>query len=127
MIRRPPRSTRTDTLFPYTTLFRSAHGHELAARVSEWFLQTETRLGSGPQRMSLRERYGVASPRLLTALAYMEAHLEEPASRGDLAAVAGVSVRQLEPLFAAHPGTPIGDPRSEQGRGGEEGGSTGKS
>src|SRR3546814_8575753 len=25
MIRRPPRSTRTDTLFPYTTRFRSAH------------------------------------------------------------------------------------------------------
>src|SRR3546814_7137332 len=26
MIRRPPRSTRTDTLFPYTTLFRSGTG-----------------------------------------------------------------------------------------------------
>src|SRR3546814_18019269 len=26
MIRRPPRSTRTDTLFPYTTLFRSPSG-----------------------------------------------------------------------------------------------------
>src|SRR3546814_10178015 len=26
MIRRPPRSTRTDTLFPYTTLFRSVFG-----------------------------------------------------------------------------------------------------
>src|SRR3546814_1960902 len=26
MIRRPPRSTRTDTLFPYTTLFRSYQG-----------------------------------------------------------------------------------------------------
>src|SRR3546814_8837661 len=26
MIRRPPRSTRTDTLFPYTTLFRSPAG-----------------------------------------------------------------------------------------------------
>src|SRR3546814_11251645 len=26
MIRRPPRSTRTDTLFPYTTLFRSGVG-----------------------------------------------------------------------------------------------------
>src|SRR3546814_20837034 len=25
LIRRPPRSTRTDTLFPYTTLFRSLH------------------------------------------------------------------------------------------------------
>src|SRR3546814_3767509 len=27
MIRRPPRSTRTDTLFPYTTLFRSDLGY----------------------------------------------------------------------------------------------------
>src|SRR3546814_16371117 len=26
IIRLPPRSTRTDTLFPYTTLFRSVHG-----------------------------------------------------------------------------------------------------
>src|SRR3546814_19454064 len=31
MIRRPPRSTRTDTLFPYTTLFRSLAGVALAA------------------------------------------------------------------------------------------------
>src|SRR3546814_10722450 len=31
MIRRPPRSTRTDTLFPYTTLFRS-----LAYRLGDW-------------------------------------------------------------------------------------------
>src|SRR3546814_5170422 len=29
MIRRPPRSTRTDTLFPYTTLFRSIFRHTL--------------------------------------------------------------------------------------------------
>src|SRR3546814_14393620 len=28
MIRRPPRSTRTDTLFPYTTLFRSSGGQQ---------------------------------------------------------------------------------------------------
>src|SRR3546814_13219682 len=27
MVRRPPRSTRTDTLFPYTTLFRSCIAH----------------------------------------------------------------------------------------------------
>src|SRR3546814_748094 len=36
MIRRPPRSTRTDTLFPYTTLFRPrtarARGHDRLAR-----------------------------------------------------------------------------------------------
>src|SRR3546814_4027135 len=30
MIRRPPRSTRTDTLFPYTTLFRSAASSRLS-------------------------------------------------------------------------------------------------
>src|SRR3546814_14749018 len=30
MLRRPPRSTRTDTLFPYTTLFRSALLDDLA-------------------------------------------------------------------------------------------------
>src|SRR3546814_19382374 len=35
MIRRPPRSTRTDTLFPYTTLFRSARpGDRLVCRRS---------------------------------------------------------------------------------------------
>src|SRR3546814_11193299 len=33
MIRRPPRSTRTDTLFPYTTLFRAASG---CARSPTW-------------------------------------------------------------------------------------------
>src|SRR3546814_6284122 len=32
MIRRPPRSTLTDTLFPYTTLFRSDHQHQIALR-----------------------------------------------------------------------------------------------
>src|SRR3546814_1980517 len=32
MIRRPPISTRTDTLFPYTTLFRSASVRRAAAR-----------------------------------------------------------------------------------------------
>src|SRR3546814_4167054 len=32
MIRRPPRSTRTDTLFPYTTLFRSLGGMRRAPK-----------------------------------------------------------------------------------------------
>src|SRR3546814_3779868 len=33
VIRRPPRSTRTDTLLPYTTLFRSGHGGSVLQRV----------------------------------------------------------------------------------------------
>src|SRR3546814_20421211 len=41
MIRRPPRSTRTDTLFPYTTLFRSDD-------IDEKFLLA---LGAGPHVM----------------------------------------------------------------------------
>src|SRR3546814_6602268 len=35
MIRRPPRSTRTDTLFPYTTLFRSCRANGIAAGISD--------------------------------------------------------------------------------------------
>src|SRR3546814_18384759 len=35
MMRRPPRSTRTDTLFPYTTLFRSAWLLDLEPRGDE--------------------------------------------------------------------------------------------
>src|SRR3546814_3630390 len=40
MIRRPPRSTRTDTLFPYTTLFRSRglaeRSHHRSAAIGAW-------------------------------------------------------------------------------------------
>src|SRR3546814_18561475 len=41
MIRRPPRSTRTDTLFPYTTLFRSGgrQARQDGDRVDEAFIQ----------------------------------------------------------------------------------------
>src|SRR3546814_8112063 len=35
MIRRPPRSTRTDTLFPYTTLFRSRWRRRDARRAAQ--------------------------------------------------------------------------------------------
>src|SRR3546814_20044484 len=36
MIRRPPRSTRTDTLFPYTTLFRSHARHRFVEQQQLW-------------------------------------------------------------------------------------------
>src|SRR3546814_1131150 len=43
MVRRPPRSTRTDTLFPYTTLFRSDRHHRAPRehRVEERLLVVE--------------------------------------------------------------------------------------
>src|SRR3546814_16408817 len=48
MIRRPPRSTRTDTLFPYTTLFRSA---ARPSTLIEWRIQ-----GRPPPCLCLRHR-----------------------------------------------------------------------
>src|SRR3546814_15507883 len=44
MIRRPPRSKRTDTLFPYTTLFRS---HEHRAALGQDGPRAQLRLGEG--------------------------------------------------------------------------------
>src|SRR3546814_10602003 len=54
MIRRPPRSTRTDTLFPYTTLFRSKR------QLLERYLN-EVYLGSGAYGVAAaaREYFGV--------------------------------------------------------------------
>src|SRR3546814_20385390 len=45
MIRRPPRSTRTDTLFPYTTLFRSLFYREIYSDVAfgRWHRQRHCR------------------------------------------------------------------------------------
>src|SRR3546814_16759256 len=51
MIRRPPRSTRTDTLFPYTTLFRSGAGLILPDAVVI------------PIEIDLFERYGIPANR----------------------------------------------------------------
>src|SRR3546814_19350441 len=52
MIRRPPRSTRTDTLFPYTTLFRSLQAiadslEEAIATETRVETQVKTRVGPG--------------------------------------------------------------------------------
>src|SRR3546814_14428044 len=53
MIRRPPRSTRTDTLFPYTTLFRSA---ERSSRGLPRLVLTYDQLLEAPARVLARVR-----------------------------------------------------------------------
>jgi transcriptional regulator GlxA family with amidase domain len=89
-------------------LIERDHGHALAARVGEWFIRTESRSAEDPQRVSLRDRYGVSNDRVLRALASMERHVEEPLGRESLAQIAGVSVRQLERLFSSALGTSVG-------------------
>ncbi len=90
-------------------LIEREQGHGLAARVSDWFIRTEPRRADRPQRLSLRDRYAVRNDRVLKALAHMEAHVEEPASRDAIAQLAGISVRQLERLFQSHLGTTVGE------------------
>src|SRR3546814_587564 len=59
MIRRPPRSTRTDTLFPYTTLFRSPGEHALQPARDETGAQ---RLGGGLGQSDLSDGTHVHPP-----------------------------------------------------------------
>src|SRR3546814_14970672 len=81
MIRRPPRSTRTDTLFPYTTLFRSEPGRGNAVgsgQVTRDARRAGSPSGAGPEgrvevevRVDLLERlrgYEHASSRVNTGL-----------------------------------------------------------
>src|SRR3546814_9956059 len=49
MIRRPPRSTRTDTLFPYTTLFRSKYIAELCASLASLIAPIEATVRADQQ------------------------------------------------------------------------------
>src|SRR3546814_12744724 len=61
MILRPPRSTRTDTLFPYTTLFRSQIGVEL-----------------NPQGFEIHHRIECSGTHLATTLCLAHTHLGGP-------------------------------------------------
>src|SRR3546814_16923923 len=71
MIRRPPRSTRTDTLFPYTTLFRSAlelgveqrgiERHEIGANLYPALEIVDARRHENPVAQIVEEGIGVAA------------------------------------------------------------------
>jgi transcriptional regulator GlxA family with amidase domain len=54
--------------------------------------------------MTLRNRLGISHPKLLTVAAEMEANLEEPLARAELAHRADLSSRQLERLFRKYLG-----------------------
>src|SRR3546814_9236827 len=58
MIRRPPRSTRTDTLFPYTPLFRSSPGQPGESRgAARWPARRRARPGVHRERADIGERH----------------------------------------------------------------------
>src|SRR3546814_14467298 len=71
MIRRPPRSTRTDTLFPYTTLFRSAISPP--SPLANGYRTASLILPCRPERPSV----GRGRPRPLTGRPRSEEHTSE--------------------------------------------------
>src|SRR3546814_6382265 len=81
MIRRPPRSTRTDTLFPYTTLFRSGackRKSHIGSCAKRQTIQTKREYGRGgffnkPLMCSI----GVLHQGALSGLARSEEHTSE--------------------------------------------------
>jgi transcriptional regulator GlxA family with amidase domain len=75
------------------------HGRDLVTQVAEQFIHERIRDPHDQQRMTLRGRLGISHPKLLKVIEMMEANLEEPLPRGDLARANGLSTRQLERLF----------------------------
>src|SRR3546814_3337658 len=92
MMRRPPRSTRTDTLFPYTTLFRSCVHHPFVE-------QLRPDIGDHPRRRDFLAADQLDADRP----AAIDQHLRDRAAQAD-----------LDPQIAAHLRHDRGDRRSEE-------------
>ncbi|NMF87298.1 GlxA family transcriptional regulator [Aromatoleum petrolei] len=83
-------------------LIGKQHGRELMGAISEMFMCERIRNDQEQQRIPLRHVLGTSQPKLLEIVALMEANIEEPLELEDLAAIAGISRRQLERLFLRH-------------------------
>src|SRR3546814_15529669 len=83
MIRRPPRSTRTDTLFPYTTLFRSVVEEVLPGKEAALGIAGGERLGNTRQ-----DAGSLASQHLLTGVIAPICHHGDFLASGGLAGLA---------------------------------------
>jgi transcriptional regulator GlxA family with amidase domain len=75
------------------------HDRDLAIAVSDQLIHERIRDSRDHQRMTLRARLGVSHTKLLSVIAEMEEHQEEPLSCAELAQGVGLSTRQMERLF----------------------------
>jgi len=85
-------------------LIAEQHGSYLATQISEQCLADRVRDPYDHQRLSLCARLGVHNPKVLSAIEFMEAHVENPISVTELSNYVGLSSRQLERLFVNHLG-----------------------
>src|SRR3546814_16113413 len=111
MIRRPPRSTRTDTLFPYTTLFRS---RRTCGTVSERDLRSRKVAPASNERVrvgAIRPVKSIPATRVLPALtssvppAGSLAALHSPSGDTGASVPPGAVVLQVACVFSADIGT----------------------
>src|SRR3546814_5812694 len=58
MIRRPPRSTRTDTLCPYTTLFRSVEVKQRVVGLADGGIKSPAPAGEDMRKLFMKKRLG---------------------------------------------------------------------
>lgn len=79
------------------------HGPELAREIAEQFILERVRTEEDAQRTPLHYLIGAGNqPKLVDAVAMMEANVEEPLQLSELAEQAGITRRQLERLFHDH-------------------------
>ena len=85
-------------------LIKTHHGGDMASQISEHFILERIRTAQDRQHIPLQARVGLFQENLIEAAALMEANIEEPLSLDDIAALAGISRRQLERLFKRYVG-----------------------
>ena len=84
-------------------LVSTAHGADLAREIAEQFVLERVRTEKDAQRTPLHYLIGAGNqPKLVDAVAMMEANVEEPLTLAELAEQAGITRRQLERLFHRH-------------------------
>src|SRR3546814_13698826 len=94
MIRRPPRSTRTDTLFPYTTLFRSGMLNDLVGQAFERYVRTNQPLD--PPLLIVMDEAAILRPDQLPSWAATLSGI------GVQLVTAWQSVSQIEAAYGRH-------------------------
>ena len=85
-------------------IIKEHHGRDIAPLISEQFILDRIRNTQDRQHIPLQARVGLFHENLIEAAALMEANIEEPLSLDEIAALVGVSRRQIERLFKRYVG-----------------------
>src|SRR3546814_11121822 len=108
MIRRPPRSKRPDTLFPYTTLFRSI-GQEIRGDITRIDERDDPEIAEANARLHRQFSQAASSDRIVIGVARTDILIAIAAHRSAAARVESPRRRDCFPIsspYSPHPGAP---------------------